>query len=124
MSQPIPVGSAVYVRYRDHVLFRNTIKPIDVPVERETIGWLANENTDAISIYWDRSLKSFQKMKENPQCGLVIIKDCILEISALPLQDYLNWHLSRWNTKDSITECAFQTEKRKTQKKDKTGAKQ
>jgi hypothetical protein len=123
MSQPIPVGSAVYVRYRDHILFRNTMNTIDVPVERETIGWLANENADAICIHWDKTLKPFSKMNESPHCGLVLIKNCILEIHALPLQDFLDWSLSCWNTKDSITECAFQTEKRKTQPKDKTGAK-
>jgi len=123
MSQPIPVGSAVYVRYRDHILFRNTMNTIDVSVERETMGWLANENVDAIRIHWDKTLKPFSKINESPHCGLVLIRNCILEIRALPLQDFLSWPLSCWNTKDSFTECALQNEERKTQKRDKTGAK-
>jgi len=96
---------------------------IDVPMERETMGWLANENAEAIRIHWDRTLKPFSKINESPHCGLVLIRNCILEIRALPLQDFLSWPLSCWNTKDSFTECAFQKKKRKTQKKDKTGAK-
>jgi hypothetical protein len=117
MSQPIPAGSAVYVRYRDHILFRNTKNAIDVPVERETMGWLANENADAIRIHWDKTLKPFSKMNESPHCGLVLIRNCILEIRALPLQDFLRWPLSCANTKDTTVESALQNAKRKTQPK-------
>jgi len=122
VSQPIPVGSAVYIRYRDHVLFRNTMKTIDVPVERETIGWLTNENPEAIRIHWDKALKPFSKVNETPHCGLVLIRSCIIEMRSLPLQDFLDRSLSCWKPKESITECAFQTEKRKTQHEDETGA--
>jgi hypothetical protein len=122
LNQAIPPGAAVYVRYLDHILFRNTMNTIDVPFERETLGWLTNENTEAIRIHWDRTLKPFARVNESPHSGLVLIKNCILEIRTLPLQEFLDRSLSCWNPKDSITECAFQNKKRKTQKKDETGA--
>ena len=38
MDKAIPKGSAVYIRYKDHILFRNTAKPIADAAERETLG--------------------------------------------------------------------------------------
>ena len=36
--------SAVYVRYKDHVLFKHTQQPVAEAIERESIGWLAKQN--------------------------------------------------------------------------------
>jgi hypothetical protein len=33
----VPLGSAVYVRYKDHVLFKNIPEPVAEAVERETV---------------------------------------------------------------------------------------
>ena len=42
MVADVPPGSVVYVRYKDHVLYRNIHNPIEEAVERETVGWLVD----------------------------------------------------------------------------------
>jgi hypothetical protein len=123
MSRIIYLGSAVYVRYLDHVLFRNMGNPISVPVDRETLGWLADETSDTIRILWDKTRKSFPNMNDSPHSGLVLIKSCILEMRPLPLQDFLRRPLSCWKDKDTVTEYALPTKRRKIQHQKRTGAK-
>ena len=48
----------VYVRYKDHVLFKNLQQPIEEAVERETLGWLAKENSDIILVEHDRTIQN------------------------------------------------------------------
>jgi len=48
MAKAIQLGSMVYVRYLDHVLYRNIPKPIDEPAERETIGWLTKDEKGVV----------------------------------------------------------------------------
>ena len=115
MTQAIPQGSVVYVRYKDHVLFRNT-KPLKDAAERETVGWLTQETGDLLCVQYDRTV-------ENPHCssgtasGLLLLKSCILEIRALPLQTVPRGSLSCPEDKATNAEYALQNEKRKTQPK-------
>ena len=48
----------VYVRYKDHVLFKNFQQPIEEAIERETLGWLAKENSDIILVEHDRTIQN------------------------------------------------------------------
>jgi len=123
MAKTIPLGSPVYVRYLDHLLYRNVKKPILNPDERETVGWILHEDKKGICVVWDRRTGKTEGFENCLQSGCVILKECILEMRQLPLQELLDRALSCWNTRESITECAFQTEKRKTQQTNKTGAK-
>jgi hypothetical protein len=123
MAKTIPLGSAVYVRYLDHLLYRNVEKPILNPDERETVGWILHEDKKGICVVWDRTKGKTEYFENCLQSGCVILKECILEMRPLPLQKLSGRSLSCWNPKESITECAFQTEKRKTQPRNKrTGA--
>ena len=112
----IPKDSVVYIRYKDHVLFKNTPRPVKDAAERETVGWLTQETRDLLCLQHDRTV-------EGPHCsggtasGLLLLKSCILEIRALPLQRVPHGSLSRPEDKATIAEYALQTAKRKTQPK-------
>jgi len=116
MSQAIPKGSVVYIRYKDHVLFRNTPQPIEDAAERETVGWLTQENGELLCIQHDRTVES-PNYSSGTASGLVLLKSCILEIHALPLQNIPSGSLSCQNDKATNAEYALQSEKRKTQPK-------
>jgi len=116
MSKAIPKGSIVYIRYKDHVLFRNTPQPIEDAAERETVGWLIGETGELLCIQNDRTIESL-RYSSGTASGLLILKNCILEIRALPLQNPSRGSLSCPNDKPTIAEYALQSEKRKTQPK-------
>ena len=119
MHRTIPPGSFVYLRYNDHMLFRNmmTTKITDLPIERETTGWFVKEEEQTIRIHWGRIIRPFDDLTDTPNSGLVLMKNCVLEIHILPLQDFLRWTLSCAKTKDTTVESALQNAKRKTQPK-------
>jgi len=114
LGETIPRGSAVYIRYRDHVLYRNTPEALENVAERETIGWLTQENTELICIQHDRTIESLQQASGTAS-GLVLLKSCILEIYALPLQNISRWPLISRNDIKGNAESALQSAKRKIQ---------
>ena len=123
LSMTIPLGSAVYIRYKDHVLFRRIKNPVTRHAERETVGWLIGEDPEAICIHWDRNVKRLPYQKTSSNSGLLILKSCILEIQEIPLQRKRSGSLSCRTDKYVSTEYAFQPKKRKTQQpKTRTGA--
>ena len=79
----------VYVRYKDHVIFKNFQQPMEKAVERETLGWLAKENSDIILVEHDRTIQNLPGSDQTN--GLVILKCCILEFCSLPLQKNSKW---------------------------------
>ncbi len=116
------LDSPVYVRYKDHGLYKNVLQPIKEAVERETIGWLTKQTDDVMLIEHDRTIPCFQ-LSMGQGSGLLILKSCIIEIRELPLQKSSNCHL---NSKEPIVkdEYALQAKKRKTpQNQNGTGAK-
>lgn len=115
MAEVFPQGSVVYVRYKDHVLFRNTEAPNDA-AERETVGWLTQETGDLLCIQHDRTVEQ-PHYSSGTATGLVLMKNCILEIRTLPLQTNSNGSLSCSSDKESTVECALQPKKRKTHPK-------
>lgn len=114
MGEAIPKGSAVYIRYLDHVLFRNTPEALENAAERETIGWLTQENKELVCVQHDRTIESLQ-YAGGTASGLVLLKSCILEIRALPLQNTSRWPLISRNNIKGNAESALQNAKRKIQ---------
>jgi hypothetical protein len=81
MAKP---GSIVYVRYRDHVLFRNAEAGLYRPAVREAVGWLIKENEEAVWILWDRSVVRLPHERIHAgESGIVILKSDILEMRRL-----------------------------------------
>lgn len=115
ISEIIPTGSVVYIRYLDHVLYKNTPKPIEEPAERETIGWLIGEKDDVLSIGNDRTLDKLP-YSSGTGSGFALIKSCIIEARS-PLQNASGWHLIYRNPNIKDAESALQTKKRKIQPK-------
>jgi hypothetical protein len=85
MGKAIKKDSAVYIRYLDHVLYKNTPKPIEEPAERETIGWLTQETGKLYCIQHDRTIESLQ-YPNGSASGLILLKNCVIEMHKLPLQ--------------------------------------
>ncbi len=78
----------VYVRYFDHLLFRNvSLNKGDLrPPIRETIGWLVWEDEIAIHILWDKSCKKLPQEKTQDRIsGIIILKPCIIEMREVNL---------------------------------------
>jgi hypothetical protein len=107
-----PLSPLVYVKYKDHVIYKNIQQPIAKAVERETVGWLTNQNDEIMLIENDRSLR----VKGGGVNGIVLLKSCILEIQVLPLQKISNWPLNSPENKGR-GEYALKPKKRKTQPK-------
>ncbi|MGB9777995.1 MAG: hypothetical protein ACPLW8_01200 [Candidatus Bathyarchaeales archaeon] len=114
MDRAIPQGSAVYIRYKDHVLFRNTPKPIKDAAERETLGWLAQETDELLCIEHDRTAEN-PHSSSGTASGLLLLKSCILEIRTLPLQNFESRSINCRKHIVNNAEYAFQSPKRKTQ---------
>jgi len=112
----IPKDSVVYVRYKDHVLFKNTPQPVKDAAERETVGWLTQETGDLLCLQHDRTVESPHR-SSGTASGLLLLKSCVLEVHALPLQRVPHGSLSCPDNKATTAEYALQTAKRKTQPK-------
>jgi hypothetical protein len=115
-ASSIPKGSVVYIRYKDHVLFKNTSQPVKDIAERETVGWLTQETGDLVCIQHDRTAESHH-LPSGTATGLLLLKICIVEICALPLQSITRGSLSCQQDEATDAEYAPQTAKRKTQPK-------
>jgi hypothetical protein len=116
MGKAIPKSTIVYIRYLDHVVYRNSPEAVENAAERETIGWLTQENKELLCIQHDRTIENLQNASGTAS-GLVLLKSCALEIRALPLQNISNWHLISRKDNTRNAESALQTAKRKTQPK-------
>ena len=114
-------GSAVYVRYKDHVLFKNIQRPIADAIERETVGWLTKQDTEIILIEHDRTIPNAQ-IPSGSGSGLIILKSCIIEICELPLQESSYCHLNSAMTKGKSEYALRQTERKTRKKSERTGA--
>ena len=114
-SPAFSLGSPVYVRYKDHVLFKNISQPIAQAVERETIGWLTKQTAEIMLIEHDRATPD-KRLPCGQGSGVIILKSCILEMRELPLQQSSEHNLNSQKTKGK-GEYALQSKKRKTQPK-------
>ena len=83
-SLMVKKGSLVYVRYWDHVLFRNADPNLYGPTVREAVGWVVKENEEAVWILWDRSIVRLPQERTRPEeSGLIVLKREILELRRL-----------------------------------------
>lgn len=71
----------LYVKYRDHVLFRNCDSSEIKPSLREVVGWLTFESTDNICICYDKPVDPLSNEKR--ESGFVILKSDVLEVCEL-----------------------------------------
>ena len=75
------LGAAVYVRYRDHVLFKDADPGAYRPFVREAVGWLDHEDSDCIRLVWERFAEPTPNGEAKQRAsGLVIMKSSILEL--------------------------------------------
>jgi hypothetical protein len=79
------IPKAVYVRYKDHVFLRNVRTAIH-PAIRETVGWIKEENDEALLVECDRSLLEGSTGFN----GLVILRNCIVLMVPINLEHVLN----------------------------------
>ncbi len=86
---------AIYVKYRDHVFFRNVASPAAEPIERETIGWVKQETDEFLLIECDRPLLQAGSGFN----GVVVIKNCIISMFEVPLQGVSHVDLNCAETK-------------------------
>jgi hypothetical protein len=110
------LSSPVYVRYKDHVLFKNVEQPIDEAIERETIGWLSKQTDEIMLIEHDRTIPNAQ-IPSGQGSGVIILKSCIIEMYELPLQKSPKWLLNSSSDKGKV-EFALHPKKRKTHKEE------
>jgi hypothetical protein len=71
----------LYVKYRDHVLFRNCNSSEMKPIIREVVGWLTFENTDSICTCYDKPVDPLPN--ETRESGFIILKSDVLEACEL-----------------------------------------
>lgn len=69
----------VYVKYKDHLLYRNTDSRLLNPTLREAVGWLVKENDEALFLCFDRSTRILPHELPSKESGLIILKTDILE---------------------------------------------
>jgi hypothetical protein len=83
-GQMLEIGSVVYVRYLDHVLFKDAEPQTFGPFVREAIGWLDYEASDFIRLTWERSVENGSTpVIKTKATGLVVLKADILEMKPI-----------------------------------------
>lgn len=77
----LKLGSLVYVRYKDHVFFKDVESEGCKPFIRETVGWLDYEDDEYIRVVWERFAQPHINVEATIRStGLVILKKAIMEI--------------------------------------------
>jgi hypothetical protein len=73
----------VYLKYRDHVLFKNCNSSSMRPVDREAVGWIVKQDDEAVWLVWDRNVKIDLSEKPCLESGLVVLRTDILELKQI-----------------------------------------
>lgn len=77
-------GDLVYIRYMDHVLFKDSEASRCFPIIRETIGWLDFEDHDNIRIVWERfAMPEPSNEAKSRATGLAILKKAVSVIMKI-----------------------------------------
>jgi len=77
-------GELVYIRYRDHVLFKDSEASQYRPWIRECVGWLDYDDEEYVRLVWERF--SEPTSGENGRLrstGLAILKKAIVEMREI-----------------------------------------
>jgi hypothetical protein len=81
-----PHDKLIYVRYRDHVFFKNVQTPAAEAIIREALGWVKKETDEIMLIECDRPLlQGFSGFN-----GVVVLKNCIICMLPLNFEHILN----------------------------------
>jgi hypothetical protein len=90
-GQMLEIGSVVYVRYLDHVLFKDAGLSAYRPFVREAVGWLDHEDDGFIRLVWERLAEPMPsgELKQRVT-GVVILKSAILGVWKFDGKNYLN----------------------------------
>jgi len=73
----------VYVRFKDHVIFKYHSNAIRVkPIVRETIGWLVSYNDNWITLLWLREPERGSRQLRRDS-GICILKSDIIELKEV-----------------------------------------
>ena len=84
MMKSLRFGSLVYVRYRDHVLFKDVDPVTATPFTRECVGWLDYDGEDHIRLVWERfAMPDPPNESKARATGLVILKKAIVEMRRI-----------------------------------------
>ena len=76
--------AAIYIKYKDHVLFKDVDPSAFEPFVRETIGWLDHEASDFVRVVWERPAGNGESpIIKQKATGLVILRSDILELKPL-----------------------------------------
>jgi hypothetical protein len=79
----------IYVKYRDHVLFKNC-SPDEMKVcVREVMGWLVREDSETLVVCIDQPVDPLAHEKITAT-ALVILKDCIIETHKVKIKKPFN----------------------------------
>jgi hypothetical protein len=86
----------VYVRYLDHVLFKDAGLDAYRPFVREAVGWLDHEDDGFIRLVWERFAEPTPsgELKQRAT-GLVILKSAILVMRKFDGENYLHQRARR-----------------------------
>lgn len=109
---------AVFVKYRDHVIYNRTSALKMNPQIREALGWLVHEAEGYIIISWDRDADPPSLHGGDPKAsGLVLLKTDIVSLKKLSPGNQRNSELNL-NCKQykQDSEYAFRPSERKTQR--------
>jgi len=104
MGQTIPLGSAVYTRYLDHVLFRNIQKAPENVTERETIGWLTQVNKELLCIQLDMHACKSVSEHIKPSTEKILGKTTTIEVIERPIQPRIVDHRTSLSKLHRITD--------------------
>ena len=87
LNPPCPqTRQAVYLRYKDHVFFRNVKVPAAEAIIREALGWIKEENDEVLLLECDRPLTECSSGFN----GVVVLKNCIVSMVSLDFEHVLN----------------------------------
>ena len=78
--------SLVYVRYKDHVEFRNTDPSLLKPCIREVVGWLVGEKDEALLLLCEKSVEPLS-FERPPKLSFAILKSDVLEIRRIKTEN-------------------------------------
>jgi len=83
LAEPV-FENVVYVRYLDHVVFSRVESLLMSPQTRETIGWLAYECEQYVTINYDRDAGPPTLKGGDPKAsGLCLLRSNIVEMQKL-----------------------------------------
>jgi hypothetical protein len=72
-----------YIKYKDHVLFRNADISLLNPSIREVVGWLEKETEEAVFLCFDRSFHNLPHEVPSMESGLILLKENVLEMKEI-----------------------------------------